>query len=687
MANITPYSYKRGLLRFLTAERQENIDALDDLSAEDWAAIISLGPDVSMLISEDSGVTYAYASTPTAATAITMTAGSTNATVEPTGSAAFALTFTLPLLPATDSNFLFRVDYDKGTHGAALIIGGETVTGAGILHFVWSGSAWVVFSGSTAMTVPESTVFITHTIVDGDSGNTLALTLPTGAANIGRALTLVIASTTSAGTASKTNILGVYGGTLSDVANGTYFFRCTAEGAWMPESNDYVVATLDAGLTAHITELGTLAGIQSGLSSLEAKDAELLALEAVDAELLSLAAKDTELLALENVDAELLTLAGIQSGLSSLEAKDAELLALEAVDAELLSLAAKDTELLALENVDAELLTLAGIQSGLSSLEAKDTELLAIEADRAIDSANMTIVGTLPENALAHYDEANAQHEVAGAHSTTVVGANNSGGAITGAAGAVKRRGKVTLKAFSPIADGQKLKSYHSGYTGMVLSYEMSGTESFDAAAGAFTNQPTDDAVELISDSASDVAVDVKIYGHDAGVLISETNTLTGTGAVETTEQHWDDICAVFVTSGTLVGTLTVRKKTGPATICTIAPAGTDAGVVEAANELEALQYCLTPAVVADGGSSEYVVVIGTDNDGNAQEEILQLNGATSVNCADWYATIDRICIGDPATVTVSVLRCDSLDEAVVIVGRALEAATGQDDTFSALLT
>ena len=587
MANITPYSYKRGLLRFLTAERQENIDALDDLSAEDWAAIISLGPDVSMLISDDSGTPYAYASTPTAATAITMTAGSTNATVEPTGSAAFALTFTLPLLPATDSNFLFRVDYDKGTHGAALIIGGETVTGAGILHFVWSGSAWVVFSGSTAMTVPESTVFITHTIVDGDSGNTLALTLPTGAANIGRALTLVIASTTSAGTASKTNILGVYGGTLSDVANGTYFFRCTAEGAWMPESNDYVVATLDAGLTAHITELGTL----------------------------------------------------------------------------------------------------AGIQSGLSSLEAKDTELLAIEADRAIDSANMTIVGTLPENALAHYDEANAQHEVAGAHSTTVVGANNSGGAITGAAGAVKRRGKVTLKAFSPIADGQKLKSYHSGYTGMVLSYEMSGTESFDAAAGAFTNQPTDDAVELISDSASDVAVDVKIYGHDAGVLISETNTLTGTGAVETTEQHWDDICAVFVTSGTLVGTLTVRKKTGPATICTIAPAGTDAGVVEAANELEALQYCLTPAVVADGGSSEYVVVIGTDNDGNAQEEILQLNGATSVNCADWYATIDRICIGDPATVTVSVLRCDSLDEAVVIVGRALEAATGQDDTFSALLT
>jgi len=92
-----------------------------------------------------------------------------------------------------------------------------------------------------------------------------------------------------------------------------------------------------------------------------------------------------------------------------------------------------------------------------------------------------------------------------------------------------------------------------------------------------FGNQPDGDAVEVLSDSTSDVGL-CTIWGSDktTGELCYETITLNGTTEVKTAKLNWDDLYAIFLGAANgksitpAVGTITIRESSGNAAITTL---------------------------------------------------------------------------------------------------------------------
>jgi hypothetical protein len=110
----------------------------------------------------------------------------------------------------------------------------------------------------------------------------------------------------------------------------------------------------------------------------------------------------------------------------------------------------------------------------------------------------------------------------------------------------------------------------------------------FDLLAwSGFTNQPANDGVEIVSDSASDVGK-CTIFGttNTGGAFAYETVTLTGVTAKATTKTDWGNIYGVFLGDiygqnvTPAVGTITVREASNDQTITTIVATKISKGLV-----------------------------------------------------------------------------------------------------------
>ncbi len=192
--------------------------------------------------SEDTSVdtTYVYSDTPTADVVAVVTADSTAATITPGGATAWALTFTLPTANNSDTN-VFRVDYDLGTHTGTVTIGGVVVTGSGVLHFFWNGTAYVTWTANAyAITLSDNSAGILVQIEDGDAANAITVTLPTSVNNVSRTLVVVVNLTADAGTACTLNLAGNFltaagpSTNVTNVANGVYVLHCLDSNTWVP---------------------------------------------------------------------------------------------------------------------------------------------------------------------------------------------------------------------------------------------------------------------------------------------------------------------------------------------------------------------------------------------------------------------------------------------------------------------
>lgn len=169
------------------------------------------------------------------------------------------------------------------------------------------------------------------------------------------------------------------------------------------------------------------------------------------------------------------------------------------------------------------------------------------------------------------------------------------------------------------------------------------------------SNQATPtEVIELVSSSGSDTAVQVRIYGTDTSDNAQyEVVTLDGTNPVDTTST-WNSFHGAEVISGTLVGTLTIRRDGAGLAIATIAPAGTEAAV-EFTIDTPVSKTALT--VVADGASTARLTLFGLSSTGAFQTEELQLNGTTPVVGTALWSRLDGLAFGEVAaarTVTVS---------------------------------
>jgi len=106
-------------------------------------------------------------------------------------------------------------------------------------------------------------------------------------------------------------------------------------------------------------------------------------------------------------------------------------------------------------------------------------------------------------------------------------------------------------------------------------------------AWSGFTNQPTNDGVEVVSGSASDVGK-CTIFGTTTGtgVFAYETVTLNGVTAVATTKVNWGNVYGIFMGDiygqniTPLVGTMTVREASADQTITTLVPGAISKGMV-----------------------------------------------------------------------------------------------------------
>jgi len=109
----------------------------------------------------------------------------------------------------------------------------------------------------------------------------------------------------------------------------------------------------------------------------------------------------------------------------------------------------------------------------------------------------------------------------------------------------------------------------------------------FDIKAwSGFANQPDGDKVTVVSDNAADTGK-CTILGTNktTGAFQYETVTLKGTTAVDTTLDSFDDVMGIFLgdiygkNTKAAVGTITVKEKTGGATITTITAAKMGTGL------------------------------------------------------------------------------------------------------------
>lgn len=286
-----------------------------------------------------------------------------------------------------------------------------------------------------------------------------------------------------------------------------------------------------------------------------------------------------------------------------------------------------------------------------------------------------------PNRLLSLNASGNAEH--AAANAIQVVGASDEDAAA--AADAIDvLRGFVNLVGGAPIEAGQILKADLGGLAVPVIDSDTTGDDIGTTPVGsAFTNQPSNDGIEVVSSDAGDTTQTVTIIGTTTGTdtLVEETVTLNGTTPVSTIKTNWGQSLAVKKSAATL-GTVTVRKATGDATIT----AGLTAAVLQVGVTTIAAGFAFNgiPQAVASGATTKQFGIKGTDAAGASILDSQALTGATAAPMNLAFRTVTELYSGDvEGTVTVT-LEVGAADSAEVGVGQALEDQAVVGDTFFA---
>lgn len=177
------------------------------------------------------------------------------------------------------------------------------------------------------------------------------------------------------------------------------------------------------------------------------------------------------------------------------------------------------------------------------------------------------------------------------------------------------------------------------------------------AAGVAFTNQPANDGVEVLSANAGDTTQTVTIIGttNGADTVVVETVTLTGTTAVATIKTDWGVILAVKKSAATL-GTVTVREASGDATITAGLTAAVLSVGVKTVAAADQLAYNRTLSALASGATTKQLGFKGTDNTNTVIYDSQALSGASAVLSNSSFRTLTEIYTGDlEATRTATV--------------------------------
>lgn len=193
-------------------------------------------------------------------------------------------------------------------------------------------------------------------------------------------------------------------------------------------------------------------------------------------------------------------------------------------------------------------------------------------------------------------------------------------------------------------------------YTGNLTGATDQATTT--ATGLAFTNQPANDGVEVLSSNAGDTTQTVTIIGTTNGTdtVVVETVTLAGTTPVATVKTDWGVILAVKK-SATTLGTVTVREASGDATITAgLTAAVLSVGVTTVTNTAAFNQLL---SMVANGATTKQLGFQGTNTAGTVIYDSQALTGTTAALSNSSFYTLTEIYRGDleaarTATVTTN---------------------------------
>jgi hypothetical protein len=256
--------------------------------------------------------------------------------------------------------------------------------------------------------------------------------------------------------------------------------------------------------------------------------------------------------------------------------------------------------------------------------------------------------------------------------------------AVTADLGATVEWGFVPVKTASSFAAGDRLATRASGRVGKAQTAQVS---LLDAVAGdAFTNQPANDGIEIVSDSTADTTQTITLYGVITGALttlVTETLTLTGTTQVVSTHTDWATLLGVRL-SAACAGTITVREASANATITTIAPASLTAGI-HAGTSTQA--YGLVPRRDGSGASTKTVACKGIGIDGTVKYTAAAMDGTTEGDLGTTpYGTVIEWYLGGlESSVNINSLTNEASD-ASAYCGIAIQAATAAGQAVDAFI-
>lgn len=276
-----------------------------------------------------------------------------------------------------------------------------------------------------------------------------------------------------------------------------------------------------------------------------------------------------------------------------------------------------------------------------------------------------------------------SQYAQATAGDLAVFGVN---GERTLAAGDIMspHRGSTVGYSDDVLTPGQWFKAGDSGRiigwigTGTVGS--AAGTTMLTTGNGlAFTNQPANDGVEIVSSNAADTTQTITIIGTTNGTntVVVESKALNGTTVVSTTKTDWGVILAVKL-SASCAGTVTVREASADQTITTLATTVLSKGVetVLAANQQA---YNVAPTFVASGATTKQIGLGGTDSTGAQIYDSAPANGTTAVTANLAFKRVTEVYTGDLESNRTVTLKTGAAEASEKRLGRVTTATTAQN--------
>lgn len=325
-----------------------------------------------------------------------------------------------------------------------------------------------------------------------------------------------------------------------------------------------------------------------------------------------------------------------------------------------------------------ELLTDLGI-----SIES--TIGVAVTAPKNYGAVDEIADGVIADKMLCQID-ASGDLVVAGVDSVNIAGINCEGAAVAGTDPMILGvKGHMTGVADALIEGGAHLKSCSGGRVGRFITTELSGdTMKTQAAAGsAFTNQPANDSLTIVSDNSADTSLNVTIIGTTNGTdtVVEEivaTDASDGTTPVATSKLNWGIILAVKADAH--AGTLTISETSGGLAVTTLATGTNSVGVLTISGSSQRA-FNKAPTIVSDAGTTKQIGIKGTTTAYASQYDSQALNGTNAQTMNSVFNTVTEVYVGDLEGARTITLSVGAADDYQLCIGKAGPAGAGAKDS------